>query len=344
MAQRVTLQQIADEAGVSRMTVSRALRNSPHASKSTCRRIQALAASLGYHPDPLIQRLNTHLAQSRRHSEGQVIAWINSYPDRKPWVGQIPFVHMYRGAAARAEQLGFQLEEFWLREPGMTGKKLSRILYQRGIECLILPPLPKGAGHLTMDWEKFSSVAISYAMVFPRLHRVGSHQVHAAREAIRQLYRRGYRRIGLCIAKDANVRVDHSWLEVMAYYQLQNPKRHWVKPLVQVEPSAKKILRWLKEERPDSILTHYEWLPETLTTAGHRVPGDVAVALLNLKNAESGVSGINQKHHIIGERAADLVVGQYYRNEKGIPEEPATVMIEGRWIDGSTVSRKTSKA
>jgi len=343
MEQRVTMQRIADEAGVSRMTVSCALRNSPKVSKATCRRIQALALALGYKPDPLIQRLNTHLAQAHRQSSGQVIAWINSFKERKPWGGQIPFFSMYEGAAARARKLGFQLEEFWLREPDMTGEKLSRILYQRGIECLILAPIPKGGGHLTMDWDKFSAVAIGYAMVFPRMHRVGTHHHHSAHEAFRQLYRKGHRRIGLFLSKDMNSRTDHGWLEAMAYHQFNIPKKYWVTPLIQDDYSEKLFLRWFKKERPDSILTHYWWLDELLVKEGYRVPEDVAIAFFDLEGASPRMAGIDERYGLIGEKAADLVIAQYYRNEKGIPAEPDTVMIEGRWVDGSTVCRKALK-
>ncbi len=337
----VTMQQIADKAGFSRMTVSRALRHAPQIAEATRRKIQSVAASLGYRPDPLIQRLTSHLADTRRRNEGQVIAWINAYPDHKPWAGEIPFISMYRGAAARAQELGFQLEEFWLKEPGMTGKKLSRILYQRGIECLILAPLPKGAGHLTMDWNNFSSVAVGYTMVFPRLHRVGSHHLHATREVIRQLYRRGYRRIGLCIAKDSNLRLDHGSLEAIAYHQLRTPKKNWVKPLIQTEFSDERVLRWLKKERPDGIISHYQWFEEVLTRAGYRVPEDVAVALSDLEYVEAGNAGINERYNIIGQTATDLVIGQHYRNEKGVPSTAHTLMIEGRWVEGRTVSRKS---
>ena len=344
MERPVTMQQIADKAGVSRMTVSRVLRNEPYVTEATARRVRIWAESLGYCPDPMIQRLTSHLARSQRRNKGQVIAWINSHKDHKPWHGQIPFVSTFRGAEAQAKKLGFKLEEFWLGELGMTGKKLSRILYQRGIECLILAPTPKGAGHLTMDWGKFSSVAIGYAMVFPKLHRVGGHYLHAAREAIRHLYRRGHRRIGLCMARDANLRLDHSWLEALAYYQLRTPKRNWIKPLIQTKESAQEMLGWIARERPDSILSHYEWLPEILRDAHYRIPEDLAVALFNVENAPPGTAGIDQRNHFIGETACDLVVGQHYRNEKGIPALPYTIMIEGCWVDGQTVARKSLKA
>jgi len=340
MTDPVTLQRIADAAGVSRMTVSRALRNAPEISEATRRRVLEVAESLEYRPDPLIQRLTSHLASQHRRNEGEVIAWINAYKDRRPWDGEIPFASMFEGAETRAKKLGFRLEEFWLGEPGMTGKKLSRILYQRGIECLILAPIPRGGGHMTMDWAKFSQVAIGYAMLAPRLHRVGSHHLHGARESIRQLYRRGYRRIGLCLSNDGNLRLDHTWLEALAYHQLKTPRRNWVKPLVHAEVTEKRLLRWLEEQQPDCVLGQFEWIPHALRKSGRRIPDDIAVALFNVEYAEAGVSGIDQRYRLIGETACDMVVGQYFRNEKGVPEHAHTLMIEGQWVDGRTVARK----
>ncbi len=339
MSQPVTMQRVADAAGVSRMTVSLALRNSPRISEGTRRRVQALAVSLGYRPDPLIQRLATRLGQSRRERDGQVIAWVTAWKERNGWKKYPAFCAAYEGALARAEKLGYRLEEFWLRQPGMTARRLSRILHQRGIECVLIAPLPKGGGHLTLEWERFSLVALGYSMVAPRVNRVVNHQLHSAREAIRQLYRRGYRRIGLCVLQEQNARVDHSWLEAIAYHQFQSPASDRVQPLVQSVWNAKEAQRWLKKERPDSLLVQGSWIREFLVKEGYSVPGDIAVALLDWPDRAQDMAGINQRIDVVGAAAVDLVVSQAYHHEKGLPAAPRTVMVEGIWIDGATVAK-----
>jgi LacI family transcriptional regulator len=61
----------------------------------------------------------------------------------------------------QAKKLGFQLEEFHLAARGMTGRRLSGILEARGIPGFILSPLiSRSRGHVSMQWEKFSSVVI----------------------------------------------------------------------------------------------------------------------------------------------------------------------------------------
>ncbi len=333
------MQDIATAAGVSRMTVSLALRNSPKISRATSRRIQKLSATLGYHPDPLIQRLTTHLARIHCRSEGQVIAWINAWKNRTEWRKFFAYEAMYQGAAACAQQRGYLLQEFWLGEPGMTGKKLSRILHQRGIECLLVGPLAQGGGELTMDWDKFSSVAIGYSMATPQLNRVVNHQLHSAREAIQQLHGRGYRRIGLSTRIDDNLRVDHSWLEAMTYHHSQIPVKDRVRPLIHEQSPVKSLLRWIEKERPDSIIIQGAWLREALIKAGYQLPRDLGVALLDWPDGTPEMAGINQRHDAVGQTAVNIVIGQSYTNEKGIPSVPRTVMIEGYWVEGNSIEK-----
>lgn len=57
---QVTLKQIALEAGVSVMTVSRALRNQPSSASATRQRIQQIAERLGYRPNPLVSALMSY--------------------------------------------------------------------------------------------------------------------------------------------------------------------------------------------------------------------------------------------------------------------------------------------
>ena len=74
------------------------------------------------------------------------------------------------------------------------------------------------------------------------------------------------------------------------------------------------------------------WVPD---------PEDVAVAHSDVEALGPGMAGISQRHQLIGETACDVVIGQHYRNEKGVPATPHTIMIEGHWVEGRTVSRKS---
>ncbi|WP_081721867.1 helix-turn-helix domain-containing protein [Geminisphaera colitermitum] len=56
---------IADRAKVSRMTVSRALRNHPSLPRKTCERIQKIATELGCRANPLVSALMAQLRNGR---------------------------------------------------------------------------------------------------------------------------------------------------------------------------------------------------------------------------------------------------------------------------------------
>src|SRR5689334_8665464 len=101
-----TMQTIADAAGVSRMTVSRALRNDPRLSEATSRRIQTLAHDLGYHPNPAVSELMAQVRQRRVVPQVATIAHITeAYPPgvwrTYPFTGEIIL-----GAEERAKELG----------------------------------------------------------------------------------------------------------------------------------------------------------------------------------------------------------------------------------------------
>ena len=55
--QRVTLRDLAQKAGVSHVTISRALRNDPSISTARRAEVKKLAAAMGYRPDPSLSAL-----------------------------------------------------------------------------------------------------------------------------------------------------------------------------------------------------------------------------------------------------------------------------------------------
>jgi len=69
-----------------------------------------------------------------------------------------------------------------------------------------------------------------------------------------------------------------------------------------------------------------------------RIPQDIAFAHLSLPSIFSNrkLSGLDQNWGLAGAAAVDSVVAQIHRNERGIPDIPKTLMVEGRWIEGET--------
>src|ERR1043165_9736365 len=105
-ARPVTLQDIARRAGVSKMTVSLALRGHPHAAAATRDRLRQLANEMGYRPNPLIVANMALLRTGRRSSYAGTLGFIGigESPERGPQNPQTRRV--FAGARRRAETLG----------------------------------------------------------------------------------------------------------------------------------------------------------------------------------------------------------------------------------------------
>lgn len=89
-----------------------------------------------------------------------------------------------RRGAERAKELGYLLEPFWLRAPGMAGRRAATVLQARGIESVIVAPLPDGAHTLDFGWESFAVTAVGHSLEKPELHHVES--AHAQRHLARR--------------------------------------------------------------------------------------------------------------------------------------------------------------
>jgi LacI family transcriptional regulator len=79
-----TLQTVADAAGVSRATVSRALRNHPAIPETTRVRIRKVAAKLGLCENPVLSEAMRHV-RSRRGLSREVVAFLTSHATREGW-------------------------------------------------------------------------------------------------------------------------------------------------------------------------------------------------------------------------------------------------------------------
>src|SRR5262245_14119406 len=108
---RVGLREIAQAAGVCLMTVSLSLRDNPKISAATRQRVRAIAARMGYRPDPEISRLMGRLRSSRLR-RGTVVVGMIDLRDQ-PAAAVTPYDQaVRRGVTRRAEALGFSVSVF----------------------------------------------------------------------------------------------------------------------------------------------------------------------------------------------------------------------------------------
>ncbi len=329
---RPTLSDIAKQLGISKMSVSRALRGAPQVSTKLRERVLQAADAMGYRPDPEITKLMTHMRQSKCAVTSTTLAFI--WAEQKETSGHVTSwsEELARGAKNRAEQLGYRLEEFHLKAPGMTAKRLSEILEARGIPGFILSPLiTRSRGHVSMQWDKFSSVVIGLGYARPRLHRVHHHHFFGMMTAMRMLKKKGYRRIGFYCGSTLNERMYRAWsASFLAHHPLPIVQATELMALRQ-EITQSDFQSWLQTANPEVIIEGGHQLSDWLPNCKPR-----PIVTLGWREDRPQIPGIDQQAKVLGAAAVDLLVSQHLRNERGIPLHPKTVLTEGVWRHATT--------
>jgi LacI family transcriptional regulator len=336
---RVTIRDIAAAAGVHHSTVSRALKNEWRIPVATRERIQAVAKELGYRPDPMLSALMAYRNDGRAKSFQANLAWVTSYPKRESWRA-FERVDYFRGALARAEELGYGLDEFWLKEPGMTSRRATEILRSRNIQGLVFIPQPRSRARLNLDWDKFSAITFGRSLASPRLHTVDNDHYTSMAILMRQLKKLGYRRIGMAIWPHHYEATDRNC--AAAYWAFQHvPPQKQIPIFMELTPWKKKpFFRWMQKYRPDVVVSFdneiYVWIQEM----GLRIPEEIGFALI-AKHAEllPHLSGIDENNKLVGATAVDVLVRLIQRRETGAPTIPISTLVEGRWIAGDSTRR-----
>lgn len=335
------MRDLAESLGISVSTVSLALRNDPRIAVKTRHRVQQAARKVGYRLNPTLTHLMSNVRQAKRAHYRETLAFLN--PEVSPRhfseVGVEYQRHIWKGAFDRAESLGYALANFWLAEPGMSGRRMSAILKARGIRGLLVPPLPRECGHLSIKWEEFSAVALTYTMARPQLHRVVPDHHNAMQLMTRTLARRGYRRPGLLLLRGYDQRADHRCSAAFYFHQQSLPVRDRipVKFCSRKDHQAEST-RWLKRYRPDVVITM-----GVLRHLRHLDVGDpeysenLGIILLGYAETDAGFTAIHENPGQIGAIGIDQLVGALNRNERGVPTCPQTLLVPGSWMEGTTL-------
>ena len=343
-----TLQDVAAKAGVHRSTVSLALRDNHRISADVRASIQRIARELGYRSNPLVTAL-MRSRRTRRAPRHVVLAYVTDYPTRYGWR---PPHHdrpdYFPGAAARATELGYKLEHFWLGEPGMTPTRFAQILISRGINGLLIGRLPPGVSEIHLPWEQFSAVALGLTLTKPDLHRVAEDAFASAAVAMNECLAKGYRRIGFVMSEpDDSPNMGDRWLGAFLRLQLRLDPENRI-PFCEYRPPAefaRHFLKWFDQHRPDVVLaTHGDPLQNLLAPPGSTLPRAANFFLLVNDKPQKGLAGVHLDPGIVGALAVDMLVGMMHRGETGLPTEPHHVLVPGKWVEMSPAAATPAPA
>lgn len=102
---------------------------------------------------------------------------------------------------------------------------------------------------------------------------------------------------------------------------------------------SQQLKRWIKANHPDAILTDVRELRKLLTDLGYQVPQAIGLAALSVLDGNAD-AGIDQQSKEIGKAAVQMLISLINHNERGIPEICRELLIEGRWVNGTTLPPK----
>jgi LacI family transcriptional regulator len=347
MKSSVSLTRIAEEAGVSKMTVSLALRRSRRIAAATQTRIIAIAERLGYTPNPEVGRLMSAIRHGKANERGCPLAYVTTGAPRGVWRNSFTELQYWHGANSRAREYGYYIDEYWADEPSMSEHRLSDILWHRGVQGIIVPPIFRTLRRETrelalhFDWKRFAAVAISDMLVDPPINRVIHDHYSSMLLACRTLTHLGYKRIGLCLQEHMDLTVNQRWQAAFRQHAVnQASSKNWLEPFIVASIDAGRLKLWIKAEQPDVLIGADRRMPDILRRIGYDPGAVLGYADMDVNSddpMQQGISGIVQNSFTAGMAAVDLVVAAINRNEHGIPEHPLVLQVEGAWAErGST--------
>lgn len=341
-ASPITLHDLARAAGVSAMTVSRALRGEARVAASTRERILALAESMGYRPDPDLARL-MHRVRSRKTVKFRsVIAVIREYVPSDDLLSPSYQYVPLEAIRDRARGHGYEVEEFWLGRDGLTPKKLGKVLHARGIEAVIVSPQSTRLLCSEVDYAPYAAVAFGYAMREPALHMCAGNMTLGMQTAAEELSALGYRRIGVAVTQWIVNRSQFGYSGGLFHFQQSLPETDRIPLLLlphnRIERGFAAFSQWMKENEPDVLISFDTHVPEWLQRLGLKIPEDIGFVVHDWTPAISGYAGIYQRRDHLAASAVDLIVTQLSQHERGVPAVPRQIMIPPQWIEGDRKS------
>lgn len=332
-----TLRTLAKELGLSRTTLSDALRGSPRVKAETVERVRAAAKAAGYERNPLTGAVMSQLRRSRGQQFRGVLA-VLEIADANPTAMAARYNDsLMAGISARANDLGFKVERFVLGAQGLTLQRLDTVLHTRGIQGLILLPAVGFPDLSELSWSRYTAVYADYFIDHPPLHCVCSDHYRSMIALLHELHARGYRRPGLFMEISLDERLQFRWEGAFLALQKYLPDITVVPALQLREINRESFQAWFRKYNPDVVLGHFPEAMDWMKACGAKLPKTHAFVCLNSLRTSGDCATLDFQTPLLGGRACELVIGQLLHNEFGVPSQQSLTTIPARLIEGPTL-------
>ncbi|MCJ7800219.1 MAG: LacI family DNA-binding transcriptional regulator [Polaromonas sp.] len=273
---RVTLADVAQAAGVSPMTVSRALRGERAVDAGLVERVRVAALKLGYVPDPAARAL------ASRHST-QVVVLI-------PMLSNALFVDLLEAVQRTLRPAGYQmLMGVTHYDPSEEEHLLREQLQHRPAGLLVTGLERHEATRALIAQSSVPCVHLMEASGTPGIYSVGFSQLEAGAEMTRHLLQRGRRRIAFAAAQldPRTLQRLEGWRRELRAAGLYEPSLEWLNPAPSSMALGARMFEQIMGQQPavDAVFFCNDDLAQGALLAALRlgvaVPGRVAMAGFN---------------------------------------------------------------
>lgn len=335
--ERVSIRDLARIAGVSRTTISLALRGSNEVSAGTRERIQALAKKHDYRSHPAVNALMQQVGRRRKVHDEEVIAFIRS--GSTPDESALGPLEILDGATQEAHRLGFRLEVFWAGPAGRHSERLARVLYQRGIRGVVWGPMPYPHPPLAFPWHRFVPIACTLSTEVHRLPAVHINHPAGMATVLAELRRRGAGNIGVVLNRAFEGRQNYGWSLGVDLHRHRTGEKRVHTLMLGHEIDRDEILGWLGKKRidvlvmPPDLYRNHPWLAKA-----------VPFASLDVASTELGeVGGLYQNTRHIGRLAMGSLAVRLYNDVPGLPDQALHTVTEAAFTLGKSLRHLDSK-
>lgn len=341
---------IAKRAGVSKNTVSLALRHDPQIPAETRARVEKIAAELGYAKNPVVAQLMSELRKAAPAGARRTFALLNANQDPRAFTRHPTIPAYVEGCRRRAAAHGYALDEFWLHDPELYGEQLNRVLRARGIRGALVVGLMREnrlPPRFSVTWQNHAVVVTGVRTREPTLNFACVDHHELVIEAMEQARQLGYRRPGLVLEGAIDRLVDGRFGAGFWAAQQSLPESDRTPAFFDVETARAEPARfdaWYRANRPDVILTLHTVVREWLEAAGPRAPRDIGLIQLELRRGCEDWAGMDQHNDLTGEAAVDMLVSLLHGAEIGLPSAPRATLIGASWRAGKTARPLTPPA
>lgn len=317
---RPTLMDVAREAGVSHMTVSRVVRGSHQVRPDTCQRVERAIKQLGYQPDPTMSALAAYRMQGKNTRGEANLAFLDR--DESPYSAKV-----YEGLQDEARLHGYSVERHVLMRDEKQQKQLARMLVHRGVRGLLFGPSNVEWTYSGWDWNEFAMLSLGAITHNPVMHSVCIQYFEAALNACHMALDSGAKRIGFAVEPRLERRTGHQWLggytAALAARELHVYRGEW--------PVGQSFKQWSRRNRLDAILCVNPQLLNFWTGQRSMVymlndDGVDTMQTINryyLDPRQIGSEGVRFLHHLL------------LRREYGLPERSKVTVLNGVWLRSS---------